>query len=57
MTIIHDFKSLRDHMDKIIQRDEAREQADAPRDRTQKFWCHVCGYKATCTTCKALAKP
>jgi hypothetical protein len=41
MTIIHDFKSLRDHMDKIIKRDEAlREAAKIAED----FDCHLCGY-------------
>ena len=59
MTIIHDFKSLRDHMDKIIKRDEAREQAgtEPPPKQQQQNWCPVCGYMHTCSSCRAASQP
>jgi hypothetical protein len=58
MSILRNFKSLRDHMDRLVQRNEAREQADAaPPPKQQSFWCHICGYKHTCATCQGMARP
>jgi hypothetical protein len=58
VTIIHDFKSLRDHMDKLVQRDAAREEAPPPPPKQQQqMWCHVCGYHRTCAVCTKQAQP
>jgi hypothetical protein len=60
MTIIHDFKSLRDHMDKLIQRDIAREQTTVtmqPPQTAKRLWCPSCAYKGTCPHCQSMTKP
>jgi hypothetical protein len=58
VTIINDFKSLRDHMERLVQRDEARSKSEPiPPAQPQQLWCHTCGYHRTCAVCTKQAQP
>ena len=51
--IIDNFADIKAALERNVQRDEARKQAETEPSKSQRTnWCHVCGYAHTCPTCK-----
>jgi hypothetical protein len=55
--IIDNFADLKVALERNVQRDEARKQAETEPSKSHRpNWCHVCGYAHTCSTCQSAVK-